>query len=925
MTVQPDLQIFVPAIMSAGLLFSIAAVLRDVLRSARGRAPGLDRRLDVAGHATARHVITGEPPGAALGQALRRPLFYRLTAMTGLGLCVYLVVGATYNYFHTDGYLRGIAWMWAVSLLPAAVAGLAGTASAAILRAWPTPPRWAAGLVVATPLGRDPGGAPEDSRRMLIGWAAVWAAAATGILALILQGSPHIAAAVDDIAAPVSGWTWLTAPPLGLYGAAGTSLVLALAVGVATLRCLVFALAYPAATAVGLAATLVLRSSAEHSWPADTFPSGHVAQAALMAGLLPVALTVLTRRAWPARALAVPLAAAAVLVALSRLQTGANQGTDVLAGALLGGALALGGRWALRHPGWHVRCHGCPWSSPASARESGLFDLHPVTRRVIRRAARAWAAAVVAGFAVLSLTVGVPRDPEGDGLVAMVEEPLQLALLVIAALGWLVAWRREGAGAVLLALAGVGLGSTAALTYPPLVSVLVTVVFLAPAVAFWLLWQHTRSRRDIAVLAAVTALLIGTVWTGGALAYDHYFGPAHPESATPALRADRVSWVWSGAITPSSFRVTARLTGPAEQAGLIVRPSPQIPPAPVAVPDSRVVTWTVTGLRPGTRHTYTVVVDGHPDGTRGRGSMRTSPEGAGSFTVAASACARTGSDGAVYDAIRRSDPLLYLITGDLHYGNVEEDDVAAFRARYDETLTAPAQAALYRSTPVAYVWDDHDYGPNEADAASPSRRAARLAYRENTPHYPLPSEAVYQAFTVGRVRFVLTDTRSERTGASMLGPAQLAWLEDELVRAGRTHALVVWVNPDPWIVRSGPGADGWGAYPAERRRLATTIERNGVDNLVMISGDAHMLALDDGSHSGYGPARKGFPVLQAAPLDRPGAPKGGPYSEGMWTGAGQYGTLTVHDDGSRTLAVDLAGHDWTGRTLFSRTFRFDHR
>lgn len=51
----------------------------------------------------------------------------------------------------------------------------------------------------------------------------------------------------------------------------------------------------------------------------------------------------------------------------------------------------------------------------------------------------------------------------------------------------------------------------------------------------------------------------------------------------------------------------------------------------------------------------------------------------------------------------------------------------------------------------------------------------------------------------------------------------------------------------------------------------------------------------------------------------PGGVKGGPYSEGTYPGAGQFGTLTVHDDGIAPVTVDLAGRDWTGRVLTSCT------
>src|SRR5690606_6078407 len=95
----------------------------------------------------------------------------------------------------------------------------------------------------------------------------------------------------------------------------------------------------------------------------------------------------------------------------------------------------------------------------------------------------------------------------------------------------------------------------------------------------------------------------------------------------------------------------------------------------------------------------------------------------------------------------------------------------------------------------------------------------------------------------------------------------------------------------------------------------------------MLSGDAHMVAIDDGSHTDYrtpapdgtaarggeagldaaGAGGAGFPLLHAAALDRPGSVKGGPYSEGAYPGPGQFGTLTVRDEGGPTVQVELAG------------------
>jgi hypothetical protein len=175
--------------------------------------------------------------------------------------------------------------------------------------------------------------------------------------------------------------------------------------------------------------------------------------------------------------------------------------------------------------------------------------------------------------------------------------------------------------------------------------------------------------------------------------------------------------------------------------------------------------------------------------------------------------------------------------------------------------------------------------------------------------------AINQAFTIGRVRFVMTDSRSEQDETTMLGDEQLEWLIDELTTSSRTHAVVVWANSVPWIAAAVPGADGWAGHADERRRIADAIATAGIDNLVMVSGDAHMVAIDDGSNSDYSTdGGAGFPVLHAAALDRPGNVKGGPYSEGAFPGGGQYGLLDIDDRGSE-VTVTLTGRTWDGKTL----------
>jgi hypothetical protein len=544
-----------------------------------------------------------------------------------------------------------------------------------------------------------------------------------------------------------------------------------------------------------------------------------------------------------------------------------------------------------------------------------------------RRGARRWAAQTAVVFAVVVVVVGIPRDLHGTLIASDDEAPIQVAFLALVVLGAAVAGRWPGAGSLILGLAGAVLARLAALQYPEAVAVPVGIAFLAPAAAMWVVWQHARSRPTAVVLMAAVFLMLGTGWVGTGRVVAHFVGPTHPASPLRPLPRDQVDWAWVGGVTAGDATVVARVVArgdaPPRRARLLVRTrdaaGAEVASPAQAVPGDGVVRLAVTGLRPATPYEWAVEVDGRRDATRGTGRFTTfsEPGRPASFTVAVSSCAGTGSSGAVFDAIRAAAPSLYLLTGDAHYGNLESSSPGDFVTVLGRVLRAPSQAALYREVPVAYVWDDHDYGANDADAGSPSREAARAAYRRVVPHYPLPggNGAIHQAFTVGRVRFVVTDTRSERTSTTMLGAAQLAWLEEELRTGSRTHALVVWVNPDPWIGADDPGADTWAGYPEERRRIADLVTREGIRNLVMLSGDAHMVAIDDGTHS-----PGGFPVLQAGALDRRGNAKGGPYSHGALTGGGRFGTLQVTDDGDGPVDVELAAWHWTGARLLSHRF-----
>ena len=458
--------------------------------------------------------------------------------------------------------------------------------------------------------------------------------------------------------------------------------------------------------------------------------------------------------------------------------------------------------------------------------------------------------------------------------------------------------------------------------------------------------------------AASRSVLFLCALVGAGCAAPGCAGPEQTRPTFDSLRAEGVDeapltfFAWSGALAPTSATVVVRTYEPHASVRLLVSaddgydaPIPTQPQA-TTLRGNRIARFRLVGLEPDTEYRYAIAVDSIRDTRQGR--FVTPPEGPFSFRIAAGSCASTGSDHPVFERIREAEPFMYFQLGDLHYEDISRNATALFQDAYNRVLSSPEQQQLYQYAPIVYVWDDHDYGPNDSDRTSGARTAAGRVYRQYVPHHPLavgrglpgelPGSAggpddrvpIYRAFTLGRLRVVVTDSRSLRTPGSvadspaktMLGARQKAWLFRELEAAARDYPLILWVQTVPWISRARATGDNWGAYDTERREIANFIASRGIQNkLIMLSGDSHMIGADDGSHSGYssveGEDDGGFPVLHSAALDRRGSVKGGPYSEGAFGNRsrlirfgdndGQYGLLDFEDDGGDEICARYEG------------------
>lgn len=251
----------------------------------------------------------------------------------------------------------------------------------------------------------------------------------------------------------------------------------------------------------------------------------------------------------------------------------------------------------------------------------------------------------------------------------------------------------------------------------------------------------------------------------------------------------------------------------------------------------------------------------------------------------------------------------FLEIGDFHYRDINSTDASLYHAAYDELFTRSNIANLLKAVPTGYVWDDHDYCGDQSNGGSTGKATVQGVYRNRIPHSNLPSATgIYQTFIVGRVRIIMLDSRSFRSPSgntddankTMLGTEQKTWLKGLLDNATTPYTLIV--SPVGWVGGVETGQDHWGMYQTERSEIGGWITANvGRTKVVFLSGDAHMLAIDDGTN-----AVAGTPAYHAAALNQFTSTKGGPYSGGTLAGNNQFGLVEVTDDGTN-ISVKYSG------------------
>lgn len=263
-------------------------------------------------------------------------------------------------------------------------------------------------------------------------------------------------------------------------------------------------------------------------------------------------------------------------------------------------------------------------------------------------------------------------------------------------------------------------------------------------------------------------------------------------------------------------------------------------------------------------------VTGTADSAGGSGEVRR-------FRIAFGSCAKQSKPQPIWQAIRESRPDLFIFLGDNFYGDAEDE--ATLRQRYREFAAVEPLQAFRREVPHLAIWDDHDYGTDDAGADYPLKRLSQQlfcdAWGEAADSPRRQRSGIYDVryVQVGRhrIQIILPDLRFNRSplqadagerqsytalvlkarmtgqpmsgwyrpvtdpSATLLGEEQWAWLARTLEEPADVRIIASSIQ----FAAEGTGWEGWANFPLEQQRLVNLLREKRAEGTVFISGDMH--------------------------------------------------------------------------------------
>ena len=244
--------------------------------------------------------------------------------------------------------------------------------------------------------------------------------------------------------------------------------------------------------------------------------------------------------------------------------------------------------------------------------------------------------------------------------------------------------------------------------------------------------------------------------------------------------------------------------------------------------------------------------------------------------IAFGSCADQNKPCPIWSTIAAQKPDVLLLLGDTIYADLDgsklvDPEPEKIARSYTELNKVEAFAALKSSIPILAIWDDHDYGKNDAGVEWKHKEVSQkilLDFLEVPANDPRRTrKGIYHSVIAGpigqRVQIIMLDNRffltvppkgprkqipgygasliapyipTSEPGMTILGDEQWAWLKDQLLQPAEVRIICsgIQVLPDEHPFEK------WANIPTERQKLFDLISETKAAGVVLLSGDRHL-------------------------------------------------------------------------------------
>lgn len=283
-----------------------------------------------------------------------------------------------------------------------------------------------------------------------------------------------------------------------------------------------------------------------------------------------------------------------------------------------------------------------------------------------------------------------------------------------------------------------------------------------------------------------------------------------------------------------------------------------------------------------------------------------------------------GSDSSIFLTMAETPAAFNVWLGDSWYTR-EVDYSSPWGMNYRAALdrSRPVLQPLLRAMPQYFIWDDHDYGPNNSGKSYIHKQESREIFKNYTlnPSYGSDGKGIYTQMSYSDVDIFMTDNRYFRSDArypdsihgkpnpdkTYFGKEQMEWLKNALLQSRATFKIIA---SGSQILNFATNYDCMCHYSYEFYELIQFIRNAKVEGVLFLTGDRHHSEVIQFNHEGIytlfdvtvSPLTAGIGRVRGTELDNPQR------VEGKLVEAHNFGKISITGKkDERELRIDFMG------------------